>query len=236
MYDVSATFHKRQVLIEGNHPIDLYCVNASLSGYEPLYYANINQDIYGFSVNATGEITSNATIYTGLPIKRGEIGSNNTGEIGELTLSIPNTDRLIESIIQNKQYLRGREIYAMSLFAYNLPSGATEKHLGTEPDKNAIMKEKMYIDAVSSNEQAVTFSCKSKFTIKKIVIPRRKYMRECFWALDDKYAATECDPQNIVNTASYPTCDGTLENCRKRGNDARYGGFTSIPRNAYIIL
>lgn len=489
-YSVTATYTSEAAKLEGTYPIDMFVVNASLSGWEPLYYVNLNQDVVGFSLNATGNLTNNATIYTGLPIDRGDISTNNTGEIGELSISIPNTDRVIESIIQNRQYLRGREIYVVSGFARHLPINTTledetgasfgttvhglsladgsafikvsgvdlspyagvagsstpykiilkdstgkqaigyiaeadttetlassiltdgglelctgwsqtrgtlsadavsphggtysgrftrnatstdgyfyrsisptvgklykvtcwlkrgdstnvrayigpvgsystigittatswtmfsiywtalassivlfstvgsngqysniddvlveevthvgttgvhivstlngstrnwasiesgfnyndtsytfdvyyssiaanlvsEKYIGNTPDKNAFLKEKMYIDNVMSNEQAVVFNCKSKFNIKNVVLPKRAYYKECTWAIMGNYLGSECDPQDTINTASYPTCDGTLDNCRERHNSARFGGFPSIPRRGIVIV
>lgn len=508
-YNVTATYTTEAAKLQGTYPVDMYVLNASLSGWEPLYYANINQDIVGFSLNATGDLTNNATIYSGLPIERGDINSNTSGEIGELTISVPNTNRVIESIIQNRKYLRGRDIHIVSGFARHLPGGGNggivddesgvswgptvhglsladgsaflkvtgldlsqyanknykitltdsagkkvtgyigavdavetlsgtellnnpgfetltsgtdddgtsdnfanwletnddangekveatatahggsravkltkgtattagirltgsatagklykltfwtrgssgvagrfriydttttivaatstgvtsdvytqvtryvtasagaiyvgihfyagattgnvayfddvsiqevthvgatgvhiistaggitrnwtsiesgfnyndssytfditynigyvlaDKYLGITPDKNAFLKEKMYIDSVTSNEQAVTFNCKSKFNIKNIVVPKRAYYKECTWAIAGDYLGSSCDPQETINTASYPTCDGTLDNCRKRHNSPRFGGFPSIPRRGIIII
>ena len=235
-YDVNATYTTESARRDGTHPIDMYVVNASLSGWEPLYYANINQDIYGYSLNATGNFLNTATVYSGLPIERGEIGTNTSGEIGELSISIPNTDRVMESIIQGRSYLRGRDIHVISGFVKHLPTGVTYKHLGTSPDRHAFMKEKMFIDNVTSNEQVVTFNCKSKFNIKNIVLPKRSYYKECTWAIMGNYLGSECDPQDTINTVLYPTCDGTLDNCRERSNSGRFGGFPSIPRRGIVII
>lgn len=234
-YDVSATFAKQQARLEGSYPVDLYVVNASLSGYDPLYFANLNQNVYGWTVSSSGETTNSEQLYTALPIQRGELNTNTTGEISEITLNIPNTDRTMESIIQNNEYLRGREIYFMSAFARNLPSGNTAQHIGSEPDKNAVMKEKFFIDSVSSDENAVSFTCKSKFNIRNVVVPRRTFARECTWALADKYGGTECAASPTV-ILTHPTCDGTLGACRERQNVSRFGGFPSIPRRGFIIV
>lgn len=235
-YDVNATYTTEAAKIEGSYPIDMYVVNASLSGWEPLYFANLNQDVYGYSMNATEDLKATPTVYTGLPIERGDLSTNTAGEIGELSITIPNTDRVMESIIQSRKYLRGRDIHILSCFARHLPSGATSKHLGVEEDKNAVLKEKMYVDNVVSNEKAITFNCKSKFNIKNVVLPKRTFYRGCTWAMMGRYAATECSPQSTVNTASYPTCDGTLDSCRERKNSARFGGFPSIPNKAIYIV
>jgi phage-related protein len=119
------------------------------------------------------------------------------------------------------------------MFARNMPtdSGAdTANYIGIEPDYRSHMKEKFTIDTVNSNEQAVTFICKSKFDIKHIMIPNRVFTPECQWAIRGNYLGTECNASKNINATTYPTCDGTLTACRKRGNTPRYGGFLSIPK------
>jgi len=235
-YNVTATYTTEAAKREGAHPIDMYVVNASLSGWEPLYYANINQDIYGFTLNSTSNLTNTETLYSGLPISRSDIDTNVAGEIGEISVTVPNTDRVMESVIQGRQYLRGRDIHVISGFAKHLPSGVTANHIGTSPDRHAFMKEKMYIDSVTSNEQVVVFTCRSKFNIKNVVLPKRSFYKECTWAIMGNYLGSECDPQDTINTASYPTCDGTLDNCRQRHNSGRFGGFPSIPRRGIVLV
>jgi hypothetical protein len=97
-YNVTATYTKEAAKLEGTYPVDMYVLNASLSGWEPLYYVNLNQDIIGFSLNASGNITNNATVYTGLPIERGDLGTNTSGEIGEVSITIPNTIELLNQL------------------------------------------------------------------------------------------------------------------------------------------
>lgn len=235
-YDVTASFATEQAKLHGAYPVDMYVINASLTGWDPLYYANINQDIYGWSLNATGDTTTTPTLFTGLPIERGELNTNIQGEISEITLSIPNTNRVIESLIQNYDYLRGREVHFLSTFAKHLPSGGTANHLGEEPDRFAILKEKLYIDSVSSNEESVSFTCRSKFNIKNITVPRRTFTRECNWALLGRYREEECDPNSDISATTFPSCDGTLENCRERNNSTRYGGFPAVPRRGFVVI
>lgn len=234
MYDVNATFSEEQSKIEGSHPIHMVVVNASRTGWSPMYYADINQDIYGFAMQASGELASNATLYTALPLEDGSIKTTIDSSISEVEISVPNVDRMIESVIQSKNYLRGHDVYIITSFAENLPSGSTAYHIGNTEDHNAAITDKFYVDGVTSNEQAVTFSCKTKFDIKNVVIPRRRYTRQCWWVED--YAGSYCDPLGSVNTASFPTCDGTLEDCRERDNTKRFGGFPGIARSRVVIV
>lgn len=235
-YNVTASFSEEQAKLEGTFPINMYVINASQSGWDPYYYTNMNEDIYGFEMNASGELTATETVYTRGKIDIGELSTNTSGEIPEVTISIPNVNRSIESIIQSNNYLRGCDVHIITTFAKFLPSGSTYMHIGDTPDKNAVIKEKMYIDNTTSNELTVTFSCKPKFTLRNIVLPRRRFTKECYWALDGDYLGSECDPDRNINATTFPTCDGTLEQCKERGNESRFGGFVSIPSRAIFIV
>ena len=64
--DVSATFSKRQTVREGGNLVNMYIVNASLDGWDPMYFVNYNQNIVGFKMNATGDLTTTEQTYTGV--------------------------------------------------------------------------------------------------------------------------------------------------------------------------
>lgn len=233
-YSVTASFNQQQKLLENTRLIDMYVVNASYSGVDYVYYINNNQDVYGYELNASGNLTATEILYTGLPITRETVSNNIQGEIPSLSVTVPNVDRSIESIIQNYDFLRGRDIHIILGFAKYLPTGATAYHVGEIADKNSFIKEKMYIDTVSTDENAVSLSCRPKFDIKAAAIPGRKYSNKCGWAIAGRYLGTEC--RASVNTASYPTCDGTLSSCKTRDNEARWGGFNSIPSKGFTIV
>jgi lambda family phage minor tail protein L len=236
MYSVTASFSSEQQKSEGIYPIDMFVLNASITGADYMYYWDGDQDAYGYQLNASGSMTATPQLYTGLPIKRNQIKTNVQGEIAGVTISIPNVNRGIESVIQNYNYLRGCDVHVISGFAKYLPSGATAYHIGTSADKNAFIKEKVYVDSTTSNDEVVSFTCKPKFALKAAVIPRRKFSRICAWAMSGDYRGTSCDPDGNINAASYPTCDGTLKKCRERGNESRIGAFLGIPRKGLSIL
>jgi len=236
-YSVDAAISSEMVKIDSTFPIEMFVINASLSGWEPMYYVNLNQDIFGFEMNASGNlVATDSQTYIGLPVQRDIISNSTDGQIAEITISIPNTDRVVESVIQSKEYLRGREVHIITGFAKHLPSGATAKHIGSSPDRFAVMKEKLYVDSTTSDENVVSFSCKPKFVIKNMILPGRLYSRVCAWAFKDKYRETECDPDSNISATTFPHCDGTLDNCRARNNESRFGGFPSIPSRGIVII
>ena len=235
-YNVSTTFGESQVKVDNVFPLEMYCINASQSGWLPMYYANINQDIIGYTVTVNGTVTNTEVLYTGLPIKTGSIKSDIQGETAGIDISVPNTNRVIESIIQSQNYLRGCEAYILLTYADYLPTGSTADYIGVDPDHLACIKEKFYIDSCTSNKEVVTFTLKNKLNIKGITVPQRIYSNECYWAMSNKYRGTECLGNGSINATTYPTCDGTLEQCRERSNVARFGGFPSVPSRGIVIL
>ena len=230
-YSVNATFSSSQAKLEGEFPLDMYAINASLTGWDLLYYANVNQDVYGFEIDSNKNITSATVLYTGLPIGRGSVKTTLDEQIPGLDITVPNVDRVIESYIQAYNYLRGQEVIAMTTFAKYLPTGNSAYYIGETPDPAAVMTDKLYVDGTSSSEETVTFTCKSKFVIKNVVLPNRKYSRECSW----EYGGNECDPTVAIDYDTYPTCDYTLTSCRARNNDSRYGGFPGIPKRGIYV-
>jgi len=232
-YDVSATFSTEQAKIEGAYPLQMISINASLTGYDPLYYIDLNQDVYGYQVNASGNLTATEVLYTGLPLEIDTFSTSGDGKIPELTISVPNIDRVMEEVIQDNKYLRSKAVYVLTTFAESLPASSLDyRYLGSNSDRGAIIKEKVYISGVSSNEQAVSFTCKPKFDLMDARIPGRTFTKECSWIYGDSC----CDPHASVLNATYPTCNYTLDNCKERSNAERYGGFPSVPRNAIVIL
>lgn len=235
-YTVNATFLTERIRPEGSSPIMMYVINASLTGTDYLYYANYNQDVYGYQLDTDGNMTANSQIYTGGNIKAGDVKSNTQGEIPRLDISVPNVDRVMESYIQTADYLRGREVYVITTFARTLPAGSTATYLGdvAYEDYNAVLKEKLVIDSCSSNENVVTFSCTPKFNVKKVGLPNRRYSRECAW----EYNGVECDGAGVISASPLlvaSPCNGTLTACISRENSSQFGGFPSIPRRAIYV-
>jgi phage-related protein len=231
-YDVTASFSKEQAKLEGTYPIDMLVLNASLTGYDPVYIANLNQDVYGYEMDSDGNLTAVEQVYLGLPLEIQDFSTSVEGKIPEISIAVPNVDRSIESIIQSQSYLRSREIYLISTFVPFLPSGSDYRHLGSTPDKSSAIIEKLYISSVTTNDEVVVFTCKPKFDLRNAQLPRRTYSKECTF----EYGSTECDPDSNIDYVTYPTCNFTLNDCEERGNAERYGGFPSVPKRAIVLL
>jgi lambda family phage minor tail protein L len=210
--------------------VDESNVKAYITNYA--YIIDDLVDIYYYKMQAGSLIATNQ-LYTRSKVKRDDFETSTQLDRPMIKVSFSNINRVFESLIQDRKYLRGCFLYIITSFKKFFPTGATYNYIGTSPDKNSSMIEKFIIESASSDEQVVQFNCGTKYNLREIQIPRRTYGRAyCSWA--ENYAGPECDPDGAINTTTYPTCDGTLKSCRQRDNSRRYGGFPGIPKSGAI--
>ena len=207
-------------------------VEATFTNYQ--YYVKNDANVYGFKMQGGSIINSNQ-IYTAINIKREDLitvleGARNP----RIKLTVANVDRIMESLIQNRAYLRGCYIYQIAAYAKHFPTGSGYLYIGTSSDYLSLILERFEIDSTSSGESVVEFACRYKFFAKDIKIPRRLLDATfCQWA--ERYGGTECDPTTAIDFDSFPTCNGTLTHCRERNNSVRFGGFPGIPKSSIFI-
>lgn len=231
-YNVATDFQTESVKLSDTHLVTMAVVNASLSGFDPYYFVDLNQNIMGWNmVNATGDLENVATEYTAIPMEYDAVTSNVQGEIDGISITIPNVDRSMETVVQDNNYLRGCDIHIVCCFAKNLPSGVSASYIGESANYRAVIKEKFYVDSTTTTENVITFTCKSKFNIKNVKIPRRTYGRDCQW---ETFGSPPCNADS-AQVASWVTCDRTIHDCRLRQNTKRFGGFPSVPRRGIYI-
>jgi len=208
-------------------------IEASLHNY--LYFVKNDYNVIGWAMSA-GEAINQEQEYTAANIRREDLNFEleGTSKAATMRVSVANVDRIIEGFIQERTYLRGCNLYILTAFAKHFPSGIGYSYIGNAPDYLSNLVEKFVIDGAMSNQDVVTFNCKFKFLFRNVSLPGRVMDRDfCSWAV--KYKGPECDPTNSIDEGLYPTCDGTVDNCRKRGNSRRFGGFPGIPRTAIYV-
>jgi lambda family phage minor tail protein L len=200
-----------------------------------LYFIKSEFNKVGYKMR-DGDLVNVEEVYFAANIRRenieAELQSSSKGLV--IRINIGNVDRVVESLIQNRVYLRGCNVYLVTMYAKHFPSGSGHLYIGSAPDYLSNIVEKLVIDSATSNEANVTFDCRYKFFFKDFQLPARIMDRNfCAWAR--RYKGPECDPTDAINGTTYPTCNGTLADCRERGNTRRFGGFPSIPKQAIYI-
>ncbi len=197
------------------------------------YYIKYLHDVYFFKMSAD-QLTSTNMLYTAANVRREEIKNSSDGSTS-LKISIQNVDRVMEGFIQDRTYLRGCNLFVINAFREHFPSGGDYKYIGTNPDRLSHVIDRLKIDTSSSDNNYVTFECRPKFMFRSVKLPRRMISStHCAWA--EEYGGEDCDPDGTnINYTLYPTCDGTMEACRERGNIKRIGLFPGIPKQAIYI-
>lgn len=216
-YDVTPEFTAEKNA-ETNAPIWLYRV--SIDGVEAndVFLAESRTDVPFFKDEDTPEI------YQAFPITHEGIGQNSLGEIESLKITVGNALREFQAFIELNDALRGRKVTIRLVF----------RSMIDDPD--AYREEIFYIDSVAANESGASFTLKPKLDILSVVLPRRRYLRDhCAWYykregcwLADGDGGWEA-PDGFVTPGGDPACLKTITECRTRANNARFGGFPSIP-------
>ncbi len=217
-----------KVLTVSESIVDESVVLARFTNYD--YYIRYLHDVYFFKMQGDSFINS-SQLYTAGNINRENI-QNSLDNSYVVRINIQNVDRVMEGIIQTRRYLRGCNIFITNAFKDEFPSGSTYQYLGTNPNYLAHLLEKYTIDGVNSDYAFVRFECRPKFYFKNIKVPRRILSSTyCDWA--DEYGGINCDPDGTnIDYTLYPTCDGTIEQCRERGNIKRIGIFPGVPKGS----
>jgi lambda family phage minor tail protein L len=213
--------------------IDESNVEVFLTNY--LYYVKAQHNIYGYKMENSSIVNTNQ-LYTAINVVREDTLTDiqRVNKSATMKASIANVNRVPEILIQNRAYLRGCFLYIWLSYVKHLPSGGTYEYVGTTPDYLANMVDKFVIDNAMSNVNTVSFDCRYKFHLKDIQLPRRKiHVNNCAWV--EKYKGAECDPDDNINDTTYPTCDGSLSDCRERGNSLRFGGFPGVPKQGLYL-
>lgn len=199
------------------------------------YFVKYPYNIVGYKMQ-DGDLLNVEQMYIATWVKRENVEMDLTSASKGLVvrISVGNVDRVIESMIQNRAYFRGCQLYLVTMYAKNFPEGSTASYIGSSEDYLSSTIEKLIIDSAVSTEEIVSFDCRYKFFFKDFQLPGRILDRDfCAWA--KRYKGPECDPDDNINATTYPTCNGTLADCRERGNSRRYGGFPSIPKQAIYV-
>ena len=201
-----------------------------------VYYIKAEHDIVFYKVTA-GELVNTEQLYDAASIQREEIKMDLKQDTRpSVNIGVGNVDRIIEGIIQDRTYLRGCYLYFINAWRKHFPSGVGYTYVGSVPDYNSYMIEKFEIDSADSNDQFVRFVCRYKFYFAEVELPGRTLdINHCAWS--EEYGGEECNPASLADLdfTTYPTCGGTLDECRKRGNTRRYGGYPAIPKSSIWV-
>jgi lambda family phage minor tail protein L len=187
-----------------NSPIYLYTLY-EYDGSNNLYLAEWSEDI-----------TFDSQVYTSFPITHDDIGENSQNQTDEISITVGNVSRLIQSYLEDYEGLIGIKVKITIVWLDKLDN----------PDSK--VEWTYYVDSVRANESDVSFTLRPKVNALSITLPARTYSRNyCQW----KFKSDECG-----YSGSETTCNRTKQRCKALGNYSRFGGFPSIPSRQMIII
>ena len=165
-----------------------------------------NETAFRLALNNENIIWQNNE-YIAFPFEVGDISQNSEKELPTLELKVSNVNREVQSYLE--QYQGGKNTKAIiRVVNTNLLS------------EGAVFEETFSVLSSKADQNWVTFSVGCDFSFYHR-FPRTRYVAN--WC-PYRYGDIECACVN----SSFKTCNGTLSNCRERGNSKRFGGFAGI--------
>lgn len=209
--DVQATFLEAKDLVTSASPITFYYIKMP-NVATPLAYTDYpgSSSVTYFKPNST-----NSQNYLPAPVAHSQISNNTQGEINRVELTLSNVDRTIGGYLHSYDALRNSDVSIIEAF---------QGHLD---DPYANITNTYYIDGAVLGEKQAKFDCAPKFSINKVTVPFRKYIKDqCQWQFKD---SDTCKYSGNANT-----CGKTLASCTSYDNTINFGGFPGIPSRRVI--
>jgi len=168
-----------------------------------------------FLAEYDANVTFDGQEYTKFPITHEFVSENSSGSLEQVRLTVANVNRVMQAYVEAYDF-RGKQVDIIQVFADKLD------------DADAKMIDTFYIDGYTCDEKSIAFSLSSKIDVIDLQLPARRYLRtHCSW----KFGGTECG-----YSGAETSCNRTFQRCKQLANQARFGGFPSIPfRNIYVV-
>lgn len=98
--------------------------------------------------------------------------------------------------------------------------------INTKTGGAALLELSYILDRISYDELVMSFHLTGANSLTRR-IPRWRYLKN-FCRFGGNYGGIDCGV-SAATVTSFPTCDGTYEQCLARSNSARFGGFRFMP-------
>ena len=175
----------------------------------------ISDSLTLYLCNNPDEITFNGHTYTPINFEIEATKNVTNGEIPTVTLRVSNVTRVLQGYLEELKGGVGLEVKVNIVDAAYLDEDYSELELVFE------------IIATTSDAHWVTFTLGSPNPLRKR-FPADTYLAGyCRW----KFKSAECG-----YSGSETSCDHTLENCKRLGNQARFGGFDGLSGGYFRLV
>jgi phage-related protein len=172
---------------------------------EPLRICNNNEDI-----------TYAGDVYYAFPFELGEISEDNKGKVPEVKLSVGNAGRTLMKEVE--QYDGGMEMSVKLSIV----------HAGSLSEDHSALDMWFSIVSTSYNAEWIIFSLGVANPLR-MRFPVHRYIKNyCRFVAEFKREECQYSGSDI-------SCNGTLEDCKSKGNELRFGGFPGLATKIKVV-
>ena len=168
-----------------------------------LYYDD-KPDTVAYFAAWDEDVSFNGHVYNKMSIKMGDVTTDSDGKINDVQLTVGNADRLIQFYIEEYDLI-GKKVRHIRIF-----EGISDYIQTTFKIKGATAK-----------KDFCTFSLSLGVDFLSLEIPARACHARFCWHM---FKGAEC-----AYAGAETECDGTFDDCKRKGNMHRFGGFPAIP-------
>lgn len=166
---------------------------------EPLRLTNLSEDF-----------VFEGQTYSKAAISQTEITQSADGKINDITISIGNVNRVMQSYVESYQ-MSGKRVRVMQLFK----------------NCNSYMQLDYIIKTIKSNKSQVDFTCGLGFDALLLEVPKRTVLRDfCKWQFKDS---------NCLYAGADSTCSKQYNDCLRKGNISNFGGFPAVVTSRVFV-
>jgi len=167
-------------------------------------------------VNNNENIVWRGNTYVAFPFELSDLTVDGTGEIPTVSIKVSNLNGYIMKYIRESKGGEGATLTLRLVHQATLELG------------ECYYEETFCVGRIPYDDRWITIKLDTEYVISQKVPPDR-YMKDfCNYITGTGYGGIECGVSAAV-MAQHPSCNGTLEDCRKRGNSKRWGGHPALP-------
>lgn len=160
------------------------------------------------------DLTWNSQTWQAFPFEIDTVAETGKGEIPAMSVKVSNVTGEIQELLEAVDGGSGTPVIIRVI--------NTAASTGTESEFELAL----ILDRVDYDEQTLNFFLTGNNCLTRRV-PRARVLKNfCRFSLN--YGGVECGA-SAATVSTYPTCNGTYDQCVERSNAARFGGFRSMP-------
>lgn len=177
-----------------------------------VYYDKNNPTICSRFAAWDVDVAFGEEVYSKAVIQIGDIATDSSGKIGDVLLTVGNADRMIQYFIETYDLI-----------------GCVVRHIQIFQGVDDFISTTFKIKVAAAKKNYATFTLSLGIDFLTAEIPARTVFSRFCW---HQFLGVDGD---CGYTGADAACDRTFEDCNRKGNLARFGGFPAIPNERIYI-